>query len=274
MYPAKRKMKTETFFSRNPVFSFAEAVSTLAPERDRRGMVDRLKYHVKNRILKQVARGVYAVVPSGEDPGKFRPDPFLVGLALRPDAVFSHHSALELLGASHSIWSSVTLFSARRRPSLSTDGMKFSVFRNPMQMNASGESAIGTRKVERRGKLLLVTGPERTLVEGFRRPALVGGVEELVTSAAGFAALDMKLLQEVLERYGTSRLWAAAGWFLEQMQNDFHVKEDVLSLCERKKPRAPQYLERDSLGGELSKRWNLILPHSMTKAVEPNESQH
>jgi predicted transcriptional regulator of viral defense system len=228
---------------------------------------------VKNRALKQVARGVYAVVPSGEDPEKFRPDPFLVGLALRPDAVFSHHSALELLGASHSIWNSVTLFSARRRASLLADGMKFSVFRNPQQMNASGAATIGTRKVERRSKLLVVTGPERTLVEGFRRPALVGGFEELVTSAAGFAVLDMKLLLEILERYHTSRLWAAVGWFLERYRNEFYVKDDVLTRYERQTPGAPQYVERASRGGILLKRWNLILPQSLAKAVEPNEPQ-
>jgi len=266
-------MKAEAFFSGHPVFSFAEAVATLAPHKNRRGMVDRLKHHVKNRALKQVARGVYAVVPPGEDPEEFRPDPFLVGLALRPDAVFSYHSALELLGASHSIWNNVTLFSARRRASLSADGMKFSVFRNPQQMNASGEATIGTRKVERRSKLLVVTGPERTLVEGFRRPALVGGFEELVTSAAGFAVLDMELLLEILERYGASRLWAAVGWFLERFRHEFHVKDDVLMQCERRRPGAPQYVERDSRGGILLKRWNLIFPKSVANAVEPNEHQ-
>jgi len=266
-------MKADAFFSTHPVFSFAEAVTTLAPGKDRRGMVDRLKHHVKNRTLKQVARGVYAVVPSGHDPEKFQPDPFLVGLALRPDGVFSHHSALELLGASHSIWRSVTLFSARRRANLSVGGMTFSVFQNPKQMKAFGEATFGTRKVERRGKLLVVTGPERTLVEGIRRPALVGGFEELTVSAAGFAMLDVKLLLEILERYRTSRLWAAVGWFLERFRNDFHVKDDVLTRCELQKPGAPQYLERDSRGGILLKRWNLILPQSLTKAVEPNESQ-
>ena len=266
-------MKAEAFFSSHPVFSFAQAVATLAPKKDRRGMVDRLKHHVKNHTLKQVARGVYAVVPPGDDTGKFRADPFLVGVALRPDAVFSHHSALELLGASHSAWNSVTLFSARRRTSLTADGMKFSIFQNPQQMNVSGETTLGTRRVERRGRFLVVTGPERTLVEGFRRPELVGGFEELVASAAGFAVLDVKLLLGILERYHTSRLWSAVGWFLERFRNDFHVKDDVLLRCERLKPGAPQYLERNSRGGILLKRWNLIVPQSLTKAVEPNEAQ-
>jgi len=266
-------MRAESFFASHLVFSFNEAVVTMAPHKDRRAMVDRLKHHVKNGTLKQVVRGVYAVVPSGQDPEKFRPDPFLVGLAIRPDAVFSHHSALELLGVSHSLWNSVTLFSARRRASLSADGTTFSVFQNPKQMNATGEVTLGTQKAERRGKLLVVTGPERTLVEGFRRPALVGGFDELVTSAAGFAVLEMKLLLELLERYRTSRLWASVGWFLERFQNEFQVKEDILTRCERQKPATPQYVERDSRGGMLLRRWNLIVPQVSSKAIEPHEPQ-
>lgn len=266
-------MKVEAFFSRHPVFSFAEAVAILAPDKDRRSMVDRLKHHVKSRRLKQVTRGVYAVVPSGEDPDGFRADPFLVGIALRADAVFSYHSALELLGVSHSVWNSITLFSARRRASLSVDGMKFSIFRSPPQMNIQSQETLGTRKVERRGRLLVVTGPERTLVEGFRRPGLVGGFGELVTSSAGFAVLDMKLLLGILALYDTSRLWAAVGWFLERFHNDFHVKFDILAQCERQKPAVPQYLGRDSRGGILVKRWNLILPQSLAKEAEPNEPQ-
>jgi predicted transcriptional regulator of viral defense system len=266
-------MKADVFFASHPVFSLGEAVTTMAPHKDRRTMVDRLKHHVKNRTLKQVARGIYAVVPPGEDPEKFRPDPFLVGLALRPDAVFSHHSALELLGASHTAWNRVTLFSARRRKLLVADELRYSVFRTPRQMITTSKATIGVRKVERRGKLLLTTSPERTLVEGFRRPALTGGFEELVTSAGGFAVLDPKLLQEILERYDTSRLWAAAGWFLERFRDQFHVSDLFLTRCEERKPGVPQYAERDSRGGLLFKRWNLILPRSFTNAEEPNEPQ-
>jgi hypothetical protein len=42
------------------------------------------------------------------------------------------------------------------------------------------------------------TGPERTLVEGFCRPSLAGGLEKLVRSASGFSTLDLDLLEKVL----------------------------------------------------------------------------
>jgi predicted transcriptional regulator of viral defense system len=264
-------MDLPSFLATHPVFALQEAVAELAPTKSQRAMVDRLKHHVKRGTIKKVSRGIYASVPPGLDPGKFMPDPFLVGNALRTDAVFSHHSALELLGVSHTVWNSITIFSARQRKALSSGGVKFSVLPNPPQLLAQGGALAGTNKVERRGILLTVAGPERTLVEGFRRPTLAGGTEELVNSAAVFPVLDITLLEKILMCYKTARVWAAAGWFLERFRREFHVPESFLATCERQKPGVPQYLERGSRGGTLVKRWNLILPNSISRAAEGYE---
>lgn len=267
-------MSLESFFSTHPVFSLDQAVQSLGEGTNRRAMVDRLKYHVLNRRLKQVTRGIYAVViPPGLDPEKFRPDPFLVSVSLRSDGVFSHHSALELLGASHTSWGKVTLYSVRRRKSLNADGVKYSVSLPPSEMVDQNRASIGTRRVEHGGKILITTGPERTLVEGFRKPALVGGLEELVNSAGGFPVLDLRLLEHILDRFGTARLWAAAGWFLERFRTEFHVPGELLNHFERRKPGGPQYAERKSRGGSFVKRWNLILPASLANMSTPDESQ-
>ena len=267
-------MTLTSFFYTNPVFSLDQAVQSLGDGKNRRAMVDRLKHHVLNRRLKHVTRGIYAVVaPPGLDSEKFRPDPYLIGVSLRSDAVFSHHSALELLGASHTVWSTITLYSARRRKSLNADGIKYSVSLHPTEMVDSNGASVGTRRVEHGGKILITTGPERTLVEGFRKPALVGGLEELVNSARGFPVLDLSLLENILERFGTARLWAAAGWFLERFRAEFHVPGEFLDNFERRKPRGTQYTERKSRGGSFVKRWNLILPASLANKSTPDESQ-
>jgi len=264
-------MTTQTFFATHPVFSIDEAVRTLSPQQARRGMVDRLKYHLKQGRLKAVSRGVYAVVPLGSDAQRFRPDPFLVASAVRPDGVFSYHSALELLGAAHSVWTQITLFTSHRRRTILLEGASFRFLETPHAMQTPSRGHLGTRNVERHGKLLEVTGPERTLVEGFRRPALAGGLEELVASAGGFATLDLDLLIEILKRYRTARIWAAVGWFLECFRSDFHVRDELLGRIEQEKPRVPQYIERKSRGGVLMARWNLILPQTLARPGEPDE---
>jgi predicted transcriptional regulator of viral defense system len=267
----ERTMKTSDFLALHNVFSLDEAAQALAPAGGKAGTVERLKHHLAAGRLKLVTREIYAVVPQGVEAQKFQPDPFLVGAAIRPEGVFSHHSALELLGAAHSVWNQCTLYVPNRRRALSLTGMMISFLEQPKAMRITGAEGFATRKVERQGKLLPVTGPERTLVEGFSRPGLAGGLEELVVSASGFPTLDLHLLKDVLKRYGVAKLWASAGWFLERFQSAFHVSDSYLLELEKFRPVSPQYLLRDRRGGTLSPRWSLILPPDMEHLGGPDE---
>lgn len=265
-------MKTLEFFATHPVFSLEEASRALGLADGRAGAVERLKYHVEAGRLKRVLRGVYAVVPQGASAEAFCPDPFLVAATLRPDAVFSHHSALELQGVAHSVWNECTLYSEGRRKPFYLNGITLRFLAHPAPMRTESGSHLGTRKIERQGKLLSTTGPERTLVEGFRRPLLAGGLEEHVTSASGFAVFDLTLLDEILEMYEIAKLWAATGWFLERFREAFHVPDKFLNHLERRRPRVPHYIERNRRGGKLVSRWNLILPKELMRQEELNES--
>lgn len=264
-------MKTLEFFATHPVFSLDDATTTLKLQGGRAGVVERLKYHLETGRLKLVIRGVYAVVPAGAKAKEFRTDPFLVAAVFRPGSVFSHHSALELLGVAHSVWNKCTLYAKGRRRPLLVNGTILRFLEHPAPMRTELGGHLGTRKIERQGKLLQTTGPERTLVEGFRRPELAGGLEELVTSASGFAVLDLTLLDEILQRYGIANLWAAVGWFLERFRDTFHVPEEFLRHLEEHRPRSPHYLERNQRGGMLAGRWNLILPKELTQRERSDE---
>jgi len=267
----ERKVNTGEFLATHPVFSLDEAVKALAPPGGRAGTVERLKHHLEMGRLKLAARGVYAVVPPGASATRFRPDPILVAAAARPDGIFSHHSALDLLGAAHSEWNQCTLYTGQRRRPLVLGRTTVRFLDHPVHLRTPSRRHLGTRRIERRGRLLEVTGPERTLVEGFRRPALAGGLEELVRSASGFPTLDLDLLEEILRRCGVANLWAATGWFLERFQRSFHVPANVLDRIEQHRPRSPQYLERNRRGGTLAPRWNLILPQILVKPGEADE---
>jgi predicted transcriptional regulator of viral defense system len=266
------KVKTADYFATRPVFSLEEAARVLAPPRGRAGAVERLKHHLLSGRLKLVERGLYAVVPAGIAPQRFQPDPFLVANAARPDGIFSHHSALELLGVAHSSWTRCTLYTVRRRKPLAMEGVSVHFLDFPDAFRRQAHRHLGVRKIERRGGLLQATGPERTLVDGFRRPALAGGLEELMHSAAVFPALDLDLLEAILRRYDAANLWAATGWFLERFQSSFSPSQRYLARLERRRPRSPQYLERGRRGGTLAARWNLILPAALDRPGGPDES--
>jgi predicted transcriptional regulator of viral defense system len=264
-------MKTLEFFATHPVFSLDEASTAFRLSGGRAGTVQRLKYHVETGRLKVVIRGVYAVVPPGANAEEFKPDPLLVVAAFRPEGIFSHHSALELQGVAHSVRNECTLYAEGRRKPVLVSGATIRFLDHPAPMRTESCGHLGTRKIERQGRLLRATGPERTLVEGFRRPGLAGGLEELVTSASGFAVLDLTLLDQILQKYSVAKLWAATGWFLERFRETFHVSEEFLSHLERHRPSVPQYVERNRRGGELASRWNLILPRELLREAGPDE---
>lgn len=267
----EQKLRVTDFFATHPVFSLDKAVEALAPGGKRMGVVDRLKHHLRTGRLKRVTREIYAVVLPAVSVEHFRPDPFLVAKAMYPTGVFSHHSALELLGAAHSVWNQCTLYVARRRRPLLLEGTTVFFLDLPRPMQTESRKQLGTRRIERQGMLLEVTGPERTLVEGFNRPALAGGLEELVRSASGFTTLDLNLLEKVLKLYDLAKLWAAAGWFLEMYQKSFHVPGELLTRMEQRRPRSRVYMERNQRGGTLVRRWNLILPEALLTLGEPDE---
>lgn len=269
---AERKVTTTEFFATHPVFSLDEAVRALAPKSARSTVVERLKHHLEVGRLQLVTREIYAVVPPSSRASAFKPDPYLVSSAVRPEAVYAYHSALELLGVAHSTWTRLTLYTEHRRRPLRVLGATLRFLDYPAPFRAESARDLGTRQAERQGRLLRTTGPERTLVEGLHRPGLVGGLEELVVSVGGVPVLDLDLVCEVLERYGIRKLWAATGWFLERHRKTFQVPDATLGRLEKMRPTSPHYLDRNSRGGTLSLRWNVVVPEELRRIGGPDES--
>lgn len=263
-------MESREFLGTHSVFTLPEAVAALTPG-NRKGALDRLQYFARRGLVKQVAHGVYASVPPGMDAAAFVADRYLVAASLRADAVFSHHAALELLGAAHSDWNECSVLTHRRRPPVNVAGVTLRFVPYPTMLVRRHQEALGVRTVDRLGRRLRVTGPERTLVDGFWQPNLVGGLVELIESAAGFGVLDLNLLREILQAYGRKTLWAAVGWFLERHQRTFFVPPDYLGELQRHRPISPHYLDTPRGQGRLAPRWNLVMPEVLAAGAEPDE---
>lgn len=265
-------MTPEEFFTVNPVFSLKSAAAGLgAADEPSARTIERLKHHVRRGRIKRVAREIYAAVPYGVDADRFQPDRYLVATVARPDGVISHHAALELLGAAHSDWNECTILTTRRRTPIALDGVTVRFFGFPSVLVKKCACELGVRQVDRQGKQLRVTGPERTLVDGFWQPELAGGLAELVESASGFGVLDLDLLRRVLDAYDHKTTRAAVGWFLERYQRTFFVPDAFLGELEAQRPRSKHYLPRSERGGKLIARWNLVLPEVLVAGGEPDE---
>lgn len=259
----QRKIDFEAFVAQHPVFTLEEFAHSRGKGVDTAAAWNHLKYHLRRGRVKKVVRGVFASVPRGRNPQDHQPDPFLVAACVRPEGIFCYHAALELLGAAHTVWNENTVFCERRHPPISLPDSRVRFLVHPTALERQGASAIATRRVDHHGRMLLVTGPERTLVEGLRRPRWVGGLEEHLESTSGFGVLDLTLLERVLTAYGHQFLWAAVGWFLERNRERWFVPDELLARFEARRAGRPQYLLRGDRGGRFVARWNLIIPRGL-----------
>ena len=84
--------------ARNPILTLETLGKACSGSGSAKTAREKARYYSRTGRLRMLTRRVYAVVPPGADPATFVPDPYLVAAVLRPDAVLSHHAALDLLG--------------------------------------------------------------------------------------------------------------------------------------------------------------------------------
>ncbi len=262
----------DRFMVEHPVFTL-EQLRQAMRKRSTDPAREWVKYHARMGRVRSIERALYATVPPGTaDAANYVPDRFLVAVAVRPQGMISYHGALELLGVAHSAWTEVVVQTEHRRKPITLDPwtVDFQLIPGPMRTRA--KKTLGTTTIPYRNNQLHVTGPERTLVEGFRSPRLVGGLPELVESAAGFPTLDLDLLEQILRAYNQKAVFAGVGWFFEQYQQTFYVPEDFLRRLARRRPRSTLYMAREQRikSGRYVKRWNLVLPESVVQLAETN----
>ena len=270
--------RTTEFMAVNRVFTVDELARYLGGEKSLAQY--RIRYHISQKRLKRLANGVYASVPVGVDLETFEPDVFLAANAIRSDAVFAYHSALDLLGQGHSVWWTCTVCTARPRAPvfLGRNTIKFLIRPPAVRQRAEATShrrkasGLWTTEVSRGGRTLRVTTPERTLVDGFRKLSLVGGLDELVESMDGFATLRPELLKDVLHTYDNKRLWAAVGWYLQRRLRSLFLDDSILGEFKANRPRTRVYLVPGQRGGVVARDWNLVVPEHLQRGARGGDS--
>jgi len=257
--------QSDWLFARHPVLRLDTWARLLRGPNSGKRAVDRAKYYCETGRLKRLTRGLYAVVPPGAKPQTFTPDPYLIAAALRPDAVLSHHAALDLLGAARSVFNRITYYTASPRRALVLDGMSWHALNHPTALRRARKIEFGVVSIDRQGVIIKHTGAERTLVEGFAALEWVGGLEEHVESAAAMRDLDLDIVEKYLRLMNRRILYSAVGWFLEKHPEVADVDDALLRRLERQTPRQPLYLGSRKAGARLEKRWNLLVPPHLSK---------
>ena len=259
-------VKHNEFFRRNPVFTSEELAAHLAS----RGTVGSrsqealLAYYTKNSRVIRVRRGLYAVVPPGVNPEIYPVEPNLIAGKLTPDAVLSHHTALEFHGWAYSVWSQLIYSASRPVDLLMFHSHWFRSAKFPEALRRSGSEYFDVLDSEHLGVRLRVTSLERTLVDVLHRPDLSGGWEEIWRSLEPIEFFNFDRVVEYVRLLGNATTAAKVEFFLEQHREPVMVDEYHLRLLREQRPRQPHYLDRNGRRpGSLVADWNLVVPYEL-----------
>lgn len=259
-------MKHDAFFRSHPVFTgkdLADHLSSLG-EVGGRAQEALLAYHRRTGRVVQVRRGLYTVIPPGADPDSYPVDPFLVAAKLTPDAVLSHHTALEFHGKAYSVHIHLTYSASRPLRPLTFRGHVFRGAKFRQALLRLGKENFGVSPAERSGQGLSVTSLERTLVDVLDRPDLSGSWEEIWRSLESVEFFDLDKVVAYARLLGNATTGAKVGFFLAQHRETLMVEDRFLNVLQDMRPRQPHYMNRSKRKfGRFVSEWNLVVPREI-----------
>ena len=259
-------MKHDGFFRKHPVFTGKELSDHLSSlgEVGGRAQEALLAYHRKAGRVIPVRRGLYAVIPPGAHPDSYPVDPFLVAAKLTPDAVLSHHTALEFHGKAYSVHTHFTYSASRPLGPLTFRGHVFRGTRFRQALLRLGKEQFGVSTSVRAGQKLKVTSLERTMVDVLDRPDLSGSWEEIWRSLESVEFFDLDKVVEYALLLGNATTGAKVGFFLDQHRQTLMVEDHHLNSLHDMRPRQPHYLNRSKRkSGRFVSEWNLVIPREV-----------
>ena len=257
-------MDIRTFLAKHPVFTRSELDSALAGDYSGGKSTGnaRLQYHLKKGHIIQIKRGLYAAVPTGEDPGSFTPDPYLVTTKLARDAVIAYHSAFQFLGRAYSLSNDYIFLSDQTVRPHQFRGCRFRRVAHPQPLRSAGETLFGIETGERQGLDVRVTSFERSLVDLLDRPHLGGSWEEIWRSLESVEYYNIDQVMRYAALLNNATTAVKVGFFLEQHQKELMVEDEYLARLRKFRPRHPHYMEKGK-EGRLMSDWNLIVPETL-----------
>lgn len=169
---------------------------------------------VRRGWLERVRRGTYLLNPSHRGPDALPDmDPLRVGSRLVDPYYFGYATAAELYGFFPQASRIYYIVTTQRFGGHGPAWARYRVVR------VQRSRFFGTRKIVRRGESLVVSDPERTVLDCLNRPQLSGGmagVAQIFSLAK--PRLDWKRFGEYLDRFGNRSLALRAGYLAEKIR--------------------------------------------------------
>lgn len=259
-------MNHEAFLTVEPVFTGSELAEFLArrgvahPVEEARRLQERWVW--AGRVV-AVRPDLFAVVADGIDPARFQPMPDLVSTKMAPDAVVSHHSALDFWGISYSMWFDAVYSATEPAPPLAFRAMCYRGVRFPQRLIDSGDQHFGVVTRTYADGTVRVTTMERTLVDVLADPDYGGSWDEIYQSVTRADQIDVETVAAYCQlRDGSPALRAKVGFFLDQHRDLWGITNCDLDQFRPSGPRAQKFVfdTFDRKRTHYVEEWNLVVP--------------
>lgn len=196
---------------------FTVADAAAAADVDHARAARLLRHLAAQGWVARVRRGLYTTVPlEAEFPQEWRADPWAIASAAVGPGYIGGWSALHHWDLTDQVFSTTVFLTSRPVPrrERTIGGARFELRHRPAGRR------FGTRRVWRQGTPILVSDPERTLVDCLDDPSIGGGVRhvaEALTEYASLSAVRWQLVIDYGDRLGNRTVFKRLGLLAETL---------------------------------------------------------
>ena len=250
-------MAIQEFLSAKQVFNSSDFRQAFPDSQTDRNLLTRA---VATGKVDRVRRGLY-VSRSGAFVHS-QPSPFDVVAAAANDAIFCFLSALQLHGVLHNVVRKTQFFTDHKATAFEYANHAYQPIHHPT------DSVQVQNLLTPVGKRYRVTTKEQTAIDCLSRPALAGGIENLLRSLGGFTRLGTNQLLPIVNSSPIS-VRARLGWVLETKAEEWQVDQQTLTEIAESLGSGPYYFgSATAQKTHWVNRWKLYLPYPEQEMTE------
>lgn len=210
--------------------------------------------------LKRIKRGTYASVPlEANDTRQILEDAWVLVPELFEPAYIGGWSAAEHWDLTEQIFKDICIFTSR------PVARKRQTFQNTpfVVSHIPNKNQFGTKTIWRKGRKILVSDPERTIIDMLSDPRAGGGIQHVIDCLREYfksSSPKENLLLEYAVRLGNGAVFKRLGYLSSQMIGEDHP---ITLGCKSHLTTGNAKLDPGQKGEKLITKWRLLIPANL-----------
>lgn len=238
------------------IFSIEDLTKKIESKIKARKMASSL---VRKKWLERLKKGTYLILElaAGSKP-KWSEDPFYIASKLAKPYYIGFLSMLNHYGWTEQVPTTVTIATTKPIKEKKILGVKYEF------ITLSKKKFFGYHEININGHKILVSDPEKTLVDAFDHPEYCGGVDELIKTLLNAENIDWEKVLEYAEKLGNGAVFKRLGYLIEK--TNAPIKKEIVEALRKKitKGYSPLY-PNSGLKGKHNTKWNIIINANISK---------